>query len=177
VLTPQLREQFEQNYARTSQSKESIYTTLFPKGHGARAGVRQAGGPADRRHRSDRRRRRHPWILNQRQVELLVDAGFTPLEAITISTLNGAKYLGRDKTVGSIAVMKQADLVVINGNPRGEHRRHSQGGDRVQAGRRLRPGEIDRVRPGQSRYLVSTQKLRRRAATHSNRRVRKIVIA
>ena len=31
--------------------------------------------------------------------------------------MNGAKYLGRDKTVGSIAVGKQADLVVINGNP------------------------------------------------------------
>ena len=58
-----------------------------------------------------------PGFSNQRQVELLVDAGFTPLEAIQISTLNGAKYLGRDKTVGSIAVMKQADLVVINGNP------------------------------------------------------------
>ena len=32
VLTPQLREQFETNYARTSQNKESIYSTLFPKG-------------------------------------------------------------------------------------------------------------------------------------------------
>jgi len=58
-----------------------------------------------------------PGFANQRQVELLVDAGFTPLEAIQISTLNGAKYLGRDQTVGSIAVTKQADLVVINGNP------------------------------------------------------------
>jgi enamidase len=58
-----------------------------------------------------------PGFANQRQVELLVDAGFTPLEAIQISTLNGAKYLRREKTVGSIAVGKQADLVVINGNP------------------------------------------------------------
>jgi imidazolonepropionase-like amidohydrolase len=58
-----------------------------------------------------------PGFANQRQVELLVDAGFTPLEAISISTLNGAKYLGRDKTVGTLAVGKQADLVVINGNP------------------------------------------------------------
>ena len=31
--------------------------------------------------------------------------------------MNGAKYLGRDKTVGSLSVGKQADLVVINGNP------------------------------------------------------------
>ena len=58
-----------------------------------------------------------PGYANQRQVELLVEAGFTPLEALTISTLNGATYLGRDKSVGSIAIGKQADLVVINGNP------------------------------------------------------------
>ena len=38
-----------------------------------------------------------PGYSNQRQVELLVEAGFTPLEAIRIGTLNGAKYLGRDK--------------------------------------------------------------------------------
>jgi len=50
-------------------------------------------------------------------VELLVEEGFTPLEAISISTLNGAKYLGRDARVGTIAAGKQADLVVINGDP------------------------------------------------------------
>ena len=35
-----------------------------------------------------------PGYSNQRQIELLVEAGFTPLEAISIGTLNGAKYLG-----------------------------------------------------------------------------------
>ncbi|HEY7497596.1 MAG TPA: amidohydrolase family protein, partial [Vicinamibacterales bacterium] len=54
---------------------------------------------------------------DQREVELLVEAGFTPLEAISIGTLNGAKYLGRDARIGSIAAGKQADLVVIAGNP------------------------------------------------------------
>ena len=54
---------------------------------------------------------------NQRQIELLVEAGFTPLEAITIGTLNGAKYLGRDARIGSLAIGKQADLVVVSGNP------------------------------------------------------------
>jgi enamidase len=58
-----------------------------------------------------------PGYSNQRQVELLVEAGFTPLEAITICTLNGAKYLGRDARIGSLAVGKQADIVVIVGNP------------------------------------------------------------
>ena len=58
-----------------------------------------------------------PGYSNQRQVELLVEEGFTPLEAISISTLNGAKYLGREARVGTIAAGKQADLVVVNGDP------------------------------------------------------------
>ena len=58
-----------------------------------------------------------PGFSNQRQLELLVEAGFSPLEAIKIGTLNGARYLGRDARVGSIAAGKQADLVVIDGDP------------------------------------------------------------
>ena len=52
-----------------------------------------------------------------REVELLVEAGFTPVEAIKIATLNGAKFLGEDARIGSIAPGKQADLMVVKGNP------------------------------------------------------------
>jgi hypothetical protein len=52
-----------------------------------------------------------------REVELLVEAGFTPLEAIKIGSFNGAKFLGEDARIGSIAVGKQADLIVVRGNP------------------------------------------------------------
>jgi imidazolonepropionase-like amidohydrolase len=54
---------------------------------------------------------------DQREVELLVQAGFTPEEAIHIATENGAKFLGADSHIGTIAAGKDADLVVINGNP------------------------------------------------------------
>ena len=54
---------------------------------------------------------------NQREVELLVEAGFTPLQAIEIATLNGARYLGRENRIGSIADGKQADLIVVQGDP------------------------------------------------------------
>jgi imidazolonepropionase-like amidohydrolase len=54
---------------------------------------------------------------DQREVELLVEAGFTPLEAIKIATYNGAQYLGDLDMVGTIAPGKQADLVVIKGDP------------------------------------------------------------
>ncbi len=52
-----------------------------------------------------------------RNLELLVEADFTPVEAIKIATLNGAKFLKADDRIGSIAVGKQADLVVMQGNP------------------------------------------------------------
>jgi imidazolonepropionase-like amidohydrolase len=52
-----------------------------------------------------------------REVELLVEAGFTPVEAIKIASFNGAKFLGEDAHIGSIAPGKQADLMVIKGNP------------------------------------------------------------
>ena len=52
-----------------------------------------------------------------REVELLVEAGFTPLEAIKIASLNGAKFLGEDARIGWIAAGKQADLMVVKGNP------------------------------------------------------------
>ncbi len=117
VLTPQLREQFDQNYARTQQNKESIYIALFPKGMALERAFARAGGLLIAGTDPTGGGGVIPGFANQRQVELFVDAGFTPLEAISISTLNGAKYLGRDKRVGSLVVGKQADLVVINGNP------------------------------------------------------------
>ena len=54
---------------------------------------------------------------DQREVELLVEAGFTPLEAIHVATSNGAQYLGELDRIGTIAPGKQADLVVIKGDP------------------------------------------------------------
>lgn len=54
---------------------------------------------------------------DQRGVELLVVAGFTPEEAIRIATLNGATFLGEDSRIGTLATGKQADIVVVRGNP------------------------------------------------------------
>jgi imidazolonepropionase-like amidohydrolase len=54
---------------------------------------------------------------DQRNLELLVEGGFTPLQAIQIATSNGAKLLGELDHFGTIAAGKAADLVVIDGNP------------------------------------------------------------
>jgi Amidohydrolase family len=58
-----------------------------------------------------------PGFGDQRELELLVEAGFSSLEAIRIGTLNGATYLGLADRIGSIAPGKNADLVVVRGNP------------------------------------------------------------
>ena len=52
-----------------------------------------------------------------REMELLQEAGFHPLEVIRSATLEGAKAMGRADEVGSVEVGKQADLVLIDENP------------------------------------------------------------
>jgi imidazolonepropionase-like amidohydrolase len=54
---------------------------------------------------------------DQREVELLVEAGFTPLEAIHIQTENGARFLGEDARVGTLKAGKRADITVVRGDP------------------------------------------------------------
>jgi hypothetical protein len=58
-----------------------------------------------------------PGFGDQREIELLVEAGFSPVEAIRIATLNGAIYEGKQASIGSIEAGKNADLVVIKGDP------------------------------------------------------------
>ncbi len=58
-----------------------------------------------------------PGFGDQREMELLVEAGFSPVEAIKIATLNGAIYLGLQDRIGSIVAGKNADLIIVKGNP------------------------------------------------------------
>jgi Amidohydrolase family len=54
---------------------------------------------------------------DQREVELLVEEGFSPEEAIHIATFNGAQFLGEADRIGTIAAGKQADIVLVKGDP------------------------------------------------------------
>jgi imidazolonepropionase-like amidohydrolase len=58
-----------------------------------------------------------PGFGDQRELQLLVEAGFTPIEAIHIYTANGARYLGQLDRIGTIEPGKEADLVVLRGDP------------------------------------------------------------
>jgi enamidase len=117
VLEPQLKQQFEQRFAATSRSTQSIYATLFPKGMALELAFAKAGGLLLVGTDPTGGGGVIPGYSNQRALELLVEAGFSPLEAIRIGTLNGATFMGRADRIGSIAVGKQADLVVLNGDP------------------------------------------------------------
>lgn len=58
-----------------------------------------------------------PGFGDLREIELLVEAGFTAGEAVRICTFNGASYLGLTDRIGSVTPGKDADLVVVNGDP------------------------------------------------------------
>jgi hypothetical protein len=59
------------------------------------------------------RRGEAPW----REIELLVEAGLTPMQAIQAATATGAAFLGRDRDLGTVEPGKLADLIVLRGNP------------------------------------------------------------
>jgi hypothetical protein len=117
VLDPILRQQFEAVYERVQTNDSSIYRTLFRKDMAMELRFARAGGLLLAGSDPTGYGGVIAGYADQREVELLVEAGFTPLEAIRVCTLNGALFLGRSDRIGSLAVGKQADLVVIRGNP------------------------------------------------------------
>lgn len=117
VLAPHLREAFAQARARVEQNAASIYRTLFPKAMALERAFARAGGLLVAGTDPTGSGGVVPGFANHRQLELLVEAGFSPVEAIQIGTLNGARALGLDARIGSIEPGKQADLVVVRGDP------------------------------------------------------------
>ncbi len=117
VLDPILRQRFKDRWARTQRDTASLFRTLFPREEAMELRFARAGGLLIAGTDPTGYGGVIAGYSDQRELELLVEAGFTPTEAIRICTLNGAKYLGRADRVGSIAVGKQADLVVVDGDP------------------------------------------------------------
>ena len=56
-------------------------------------------------------------FASQRQIQLLVESGLPFEQAVRVGTLNGARFLGRDRDVGSIEAGTRADLILIDGEP------------------------------------------------------------
>ena len=103
--------------ATLAKAPRTIYGTAVPKGMAMELAFARAGGLLVVGTDPTGGGGVIAGYSNQRALELLVEGGFTPVEAIKVGTLNGATYLGRANVAGTIAVGKQADLVVINGDP------------------------------------------------------------
>jgi imidazolonepropionase-like amidohydrolase len=117
VLLPELRDAYRAQHERVSRMPQSIYATLLPKAMAMEAAFFRAGGLLIAGTDPTGGGGVIAGYSNHRALELLVEAGLSPLEAIRVGTLNGATYLGRSQVTGSIAPGLQADLVVVDGNP------------------------------------------------------------
>jgi imidazolonepropionase-like amidohydrolase len=119
LLMPELRAAYEAAWARYQSSPSRSYTTKtinhevrlerrFAQLGGTLMVGTDSPGPA--------------WGVipgfgARRELEVMVEEGFSFPEALEAATLNGARYLGRQDSVGSIEAGKRADLVVIDGDP------------------------------------------------------------
>src|SRR5215469_8264243 len=117
VLSEDARKAYQANRARIAQMKDSPRPVMFQKEMEFERAFVKAGGTLLAGLDPTGIGGTVAGFGDQREVELLVDAGFTPLEAIHIATYNGAQYLGDLDRIGTVAAGKQADLVVIKGDP------------------------------------------------------------
>lgn len=116
-LTDDARKAYQANRARIAQDKESPWPVMFQREMQFERAFVKAGGVLLAGLDPTGIGGTVAGFGDQREVELLVEAGFTPLEAIKISSLNGAQFLGEADHVGSLAVGKQADIVIVKGDP------------------------------------------------------------
>ena len=117
VMTPEARSSYLERRARIGQEPDSPWPALFNKEMEFERAFAAAGG----RLVAGLDPTGYGGVVagfgSQRAVELLVEAGFTPVEAIRIATANGAELLGEADRVGTLAPGKQGDVVVVKGDP------------------------------------------------------------
>ncbi|HKW76797.1 MAG TPA: amidohydrolase family protein [Terriglobales bacterium] len=108
---------YQQNRKRIVERKDSPWPAMFPKEMQFERAFVKAGGTLLAGLDPTGIGGTIAGYGDQRELELLVEAGFTPLEAIKIYTLNGAQFLGLAEHIGSLEQGKQADIVLVKGDP------------------------------------------------------------
>jgi enamidase len=117
LLIPQTRKQYETTWAAIQKRNDPVWQKALRNEMRLEKRFVQAGG----------------WLMagtdptgyggviagysSKRQVQLLVEAGFSFPEALKISTLNGARFMGREREIGTVEPGKRADLILIDGDP------------------------------------------------------------
>ena len=118
ALSPEAREEYlGARKEMASRSAESTMPELFRRAQAFERAFVKAGGLLGAGVDPTGVGGALPGFGDQRNYELLIEAGFTPVEAIQIMSYNGARILGVDKQLGTVTAGKIADLVVIRGNP------------------------------------------------------------
>ena len=117
MMAPAAREEYLQTRNEISSRDDSPMATLFPKAQAFEKAFVDAGGLLAAGVDPTGMGGALPGYGDQRNYELLLEAGFPPEQVIQIMTLNGAVVLGEDHRFGSIEAGKLADLVIINGDP------------------------------------------------------------
>ena len=118
AMSPEVRSEYLTSRARLAEPGASgISPTMFRKAQEYEVRFVRAGGLLGVGVDPTGNGGALPGFGDQRNFELLIESGFTPLEVVTIMSANGAKILGVDKDLGTVQPGKLADLVVINGNP------------------------------------------------------------
>ncbi len=125
--SPEALERARQSWEHTAQNIMKLHTA------GVRIGIGSDGGGQG----GDR----FIGFTAHTELENMVAAGMTPAEAIVAGTKNGAEILGLENDLGTLAVGKSADFIVLNENPLDEIT-NSRTIDRVY----LRGHEVDRAR-------------------------------
>lgn len=117
LLTPAVRAQYEQVFPLIQQNPDPASRGLLAQLMRLEREFAEAGGTLIAGTDPTGYGGVIPGFSSKRQLQLLVEAGFDFETAVRISTLNGARFLGRDAEVGSIAEGKRADLILFDGDP------------------------------------------------------------
>ncbi|HJS48001.1 MAG TPA: amidohydrolase family protein [Gemmatimonadales bacterium] len=118
AMSPETRGEYLETRARVAQSPGfGITPAVFAKAQAYELAFVRAGGLLGAGVDPTGMGGALPGYGDQRNYELLLESGFTPVEAIQVMTANGAKILGEYDQYGSVEAGKLADLVVINGDP------------------------------------------------------------
>ena len=116
TMLPEARASYLAARTRVAAEKDAAYAFLFPMEEQMEVAFVRAGGTLLAGLDPTGFGGVVPGYGDQREVELLVESGFSPVEAVKIATLNGAMFLGEGGLTGSVEVGKAADLMVVKGD-------------------------------------------------------------
>ena len=116
VLAPEIAEEVREISIQRREGRGSIDPAIFEKAMEYERAFVDAGGLLPAGVDPTGYGAAPPGIGDQRNYELLIEAGFSALEVVQIMSANGAKVLGIDGYVGTVEAGKLADLVVIEGD-------------------------------------------------------------